>query len=149
RDEGGLGIDAHWNDDFHHAVHVALTGEQDSYYVDYGGLEPLADALRHAWVYRGQYSEFRERHHGREPEGVPGHRFVGFVQNHDQIGNRARGERASHLLSPARLRIAAAIVMTAPFVPMLFQGEEWGASAPFPYFADHRHDPGLADAIRQ
>lgn len=149
RDEGGLGIDAHWNDDFHHAVHVALTGEQDSYYVDYGGLEPLAEALRHAWVYRGQYSEFRERHHGREPEGVPGHRFVGYVQNHDQIGNRARGERASHLLSPARLRIAAAMVMTAPFVPMLFQGEEWGASAPFPYFADHRHDQGLADAVRQ
>ena len=149
REEGGLGIDAHWNDDFHHAVHVALTGEQDSYYVDYGGLEPLADALRHAWVYRGQYSEFRERHHGREPEGVPGDRFVGYVQNHDQIGNRARGERASHLLSPARLRIAAAVVMTAPFVPMVFQGEEWGASAPFPYFADHRHDPDLADAVRR
>lgn len=149
RDEGGLGVDAHWNDDFHHAVHVALTGEQDSYYVDYGGLEPLADALRHAWVYRGQYSEFRERHHGRDPEGVPGHRFVGYVQNHDQIGNRAKGERASHLLSPARLRIAAAVVMTAPFVPMVFQGEEWGASAPFPYFADHRHDPGLADAVRE
>lgn len=149
RDEGGLGIDAHWNDDFHHAVHVALTGEQESYYVDYGGLEPLADALRHAWVYRGQYSEFRERHHGREPEGVPGHRFIGYVQNHDQIGNRARGERASHLLSPARLRVAAAVVMTAPFVPMVFQGEEWGASAPFPYFADHRHDPDLADAVRR
>lgn len=149
RAEGGLGIDAHWNDDFHHAVHVALTGEQDSYYVDYGGLEPLAEALRHAWVYRGQYSEFRERHHGREPEGVPGHRFIGYVQNHDQIGNRARGERASHLLSPARLRVAAAVVMASPFVPMLFQGEEWGASAPFPYFADHRHDPGLADAVRR
>jgi len=149
RDEGGLGIDGHWNDDFHHAVHVALTGEQDSYYVDYGGLEPLADALRHAWVYRGQYSEFRERHHGREPDGLPGHRFVGYVQNHDQIGNRARGERASHLLGPARLKVAAGVVLTAPFVPMVFQGEEWAASAPFPFFADHRHDPDLAEAVRK
>ncbi len=149
RADGGLGIDAHWNDDFHHAVHVALTDEQDSYYVDYGGLDPLVESLRHAWVYRGQYSEFRERPHGRAPEGVPGHAFVGYVQNHDQIGNRARGERASQLLDPARLEVAAALVLTSPFVPMLFQGEEWAASAPFPYFADHHDEPGLADAVRQ
>jgi maltooligosyltrehalose trehalohydrolase len=147
RDAGGMGIDAHWNDDFHHAVHVGLTEEQDSYYVDYGGLEPIAEALTHAYVYRGQYSEYRDRHHGREPEGVLGHSFVGYVQNHDQIGNRARGERASQLLSPRRLKVAAALVLTSPFVPMLFQGEEWGASAPFPYFADH-DDPNLADAVR-
>jgi maltooligosyltrehalose trehalohydrolase len=143
-----MGIDAHWNDDFHHAVHVALTDERDSYYADYGGLAPIAEALTHAYVYRGQYSEFRERHHGREPEGVLGHSFVGYVQNHDQIGNRARGERASQLLSLPRLQVAAALVLTAPFVPMLFQGEEWGASAPFPYFADHE-DPDLADAVRK
>ncbi len=149
RSAGGYGIDAHWNDDFHHAVHVALTEEQDSYYVDYGGLKPLADALRHAYVYRGQFSEHRDRHHGRPPEGMLGHSFVGYVQNHDQIGNRARGERASHLLAPTRLKVAAAVVMTAPFVPMVFQGEEWAASAPFPFFADHRHDPELADAVRQ
>ena len=149
RADGGLGIDAHWNDDFHHAVHVALTDERDSYYVDYGGLEPLAEALRHAWVYRGQYSEFREREHGRAPEGMTGDSFVGYVQNHDQIGNRAKGERASHLRDPARLEVAAALVMTAPFVPMVFQGEEWAASAPFPYFADHRDEPELADAVRR
>jgi maltooligosyltrehalose trehalohydrolase len=149
RSAGGLGIDAHWNDDFHHAVHVALTDEQESYYVDYGGLKPLADALRHAYVYRGQYSEHRERNHGRPAVGLSGHSFVGYVQNHDQIGNRAQGERATHLLGPRRLMIAAAVVMTSPFVPMLFQGEEWAASAPFPYFADHRDDPDLADAVRQ
>ena len=148
RSAGGLGIDAHWNDDFHHAVHVALTEERDSYYVDYGGLRPLADALRHAYVYRGQFSEHRDRHHGRTPEGMLGHSFVGYVQNHDQIGNRARGERASQLLSPARLKIAAAVVFTSPFVPMMFQGEEWAASAPFPFFADHHENPQLADAVR-
>lgn len=149
RANGGYGIDAHWNDDFHHAVHVALTEERDSYYVDYGGLQPLADALRHAYVYRGQFSEHRDRHHGRTPEGVLGHSFVGYVQNHDQIGNRATGERASHLLSPARLKVAAAVVFTSPFVPMLFQGEEWAASAPFPFFADHSESPDLADAVRK
>jgi maltooligosyltrehalose trehalohydrolase len=148
RDAGGMGIDAHWNDDFHHAVHVALTDEKDSYYADYGGLAPIADALTHAYVYRGQYSEYRDRHHGREPQGVLGHSFVGYVQNHDQIGNRARGERASQLLPLPRLQVAAALVLTSPFVPMLFQGEEWGASAPFPYFADH-DDPNLADAVRK
>jgi maltooligosyltrehalose trehalohydrolase len=148
RDAGGMGIDAHWNDDFHHAVHVALTDEKDSYYADYGGMAPIADALTHAYVYRGQYSEYRDRHHGREPQGVLGHSFVGYVQNHDQIGNRARGERASQLLPLPRLQVAAALVLTSPFVPMLFQGEEWGASAPFPYFADH-DDPNLADAVRK
>jgi maltooligosyltrehalose trehalohydrolase len=145
---GGYGIDAHWDDDFHHALHVALTGEQDSYYVDYGGLEPLRQALRHAYVYRGQFSEHRERHHGRPPVGLLGDDFVAYVQNHDQIGNRARGERASHLVSTPRLKVAAAVVATSPFVPMLFQGEEWAASAPFPYFADHRDDPTLAEAVR-
>jgi len=149
RSAGGLGIDAHWNDDFHHAVHVALTDEQDSYYVDYGGLTPLADALRHAYVYRGQYSEHRERHHGRPAVGLSGTSFVGYVQNHDQIGNRAKGERATHLLGPRRLKIAAAVVMTSPFVPMLFQGEEWATSSPFPYFADHHDDPELAEAVRK
>jgi maltooligosyltrehalose trehalohydrolase len=148
RSAGGMGLDAHWNDDFHHAVHVALTDERDSYYADYGGLAPIAEALTHAYVYRGQYSEYRDRHHGREPQGVLGHSFVGYVQNHDQIGNRAGGERASQLLSLPRLKVAAALVLTAPFVPMIFQGEEWGASAPFPYFADHE-DPGLADAVRK
>ncbi len=148
RSAGGYGLDAHWNDDFHHAVHVALTDEVDSYYVDYGGLHPVADALRHAYVYRGQFSEHRERNHGRPADGVVGHAFVGYVQNHDQIGNRARGERVSHLLGTPRAKVAAGIMMTAPFVPMIFQGQEWAASAPFPYFADHRDDPELADAVR-
>jgi maltooligosyltrehalose trehalohydrolase len=149
RSAGGLGIDAHWNDDFHHAVHTALTGEHDSYYVDYGGLGPLAESLRHAYVYRGQFSEHRERHHGRAPEGMPGWSFVGYAQNHDQIGNRAQGERLGHLLSPGRLKIAAALVLTSPFVPMLFQGQEWAASAPFPFFADHHANPDLVEAVRK
>jgi maltooligosyltrehalose trehalohydrolase len=148
RGAGGMGIDAHWNDDFHHAVHVALTDEQDSYYVDYGGLDPLRAALRHAYVYRGQFSEHSDRHHGRPPIGLLGDSFVAYVQNHDQIGNRARGERASHLLSTPRLKVAAAVVATSPFIPMIFQGEEWAATAPFPYFADHRDDPDLANAVR-
>lgn len=148
RSVGGYGIDAHWNDDFHHAIHTALTGEQDSYYADYVGLGPLAESLRHAYVYRGQYSEHRDRHHGRPPEGLPGSSFVGYAQNHDQVGNRARGERLGHLLSVGRLKIAGALVFTSPFAPMLFQGQEWAASAPFPFFADHHADPALADAVR-
>ncbi|MCD9622715.1 malto-oligosyltrehalose trehalohydrolase [Rhabdothermincola salaria] len=148
RSAGGYGIDAHWNDDFHHAVHTALTGEHDSYYADYVGLTPLAESLRHAYVYRGQYSEHRDRYHGRAPEGLSGASFVGYAQNHDQIGNRARGERLGHLLSTDRLKIAGALVFTSPFVPMLFQGQEWAASAPFPFFADHHADPALAEAVR-
>jgi maltooligosyltrehalose trehalohydrolase len=145
---GGYGLDAQWNEDFHHALHALLTGERDGYYADFGSLADLARALERGFVYDGRHSSYRERRHGRPAAGVSGHRFVGCLQNHDQVGNRALGERTSHLLAPARLRVGAALVLTAPFVPMLFQGEEWGASAPFLYFTDHA-DPALATAVRE
>ena len=146
-DAGGHGLDAAWNDDFHHALHAVLTGERTGYYADFGEMSHLADTLEQAWVYRGDFSSERERRHGREPLGVPGDRFIGFIQNHDQIGNRARGRRIAHLAGMGRAKIAAAVVFTAPFVPLIFQGEEWAASTPFLYFADHR-DPELADSVR-
>jgi maltooligosyltrehalose trehalohydrolase len=145
---GGVGLDAHWNEDFHHALHVALTGERSGYYADYQGLPDLAATLREGYAYAGRYSAYRRRIHGRPAVGLTGTRLVGFAQNHDQVGNRARGERLAALVSPARLKVAAALVLTAPFVPLLFQGEEWGASSPFLYFADHR-DPSLARAVRE
>jgi maltooligosyltrehalose trehalohydrolase len=134
---GGYGLDAQWNEDFHHALHAVLTGERSGYYADFGALQDLATALREGFVYAGRYSRYRGRRHGRPATGLGGHAFVGCLQNHDQIGNRARGDRTSHLLGPGRLKIGAALVLTAPFVPMLFQGEEWGASTPFQYFTDH------------
>jgi len=137
REVGGYGIQAQWSDDFHHALHCVLTGERDGYYSDFGSFADLAKAFRQAFVYDGRYSSFRDRKHGRPPSGVSGHGFLAYLQNHDQIGNRARGERSSHLLNFGRLKIAAALVLTAPFVPMLFQGEEWGATAPFLYFTNH------------
>ena len=134
---GGYGIPAQWSDDFHHSLHTVLTGERDGYYADFGSLAHLAKALRRAFVYDGCYSGFRQRKHGSPPTTLSGDSFLGYLQNHDQIGNRARGERISHLVSLGRQKIGAALVFTAPFIPMLFQGEEWGASAPFLYFTDH------------
>lgn len=145
---GGFSLDAQWSDDFHHALHAVLTGERTGYYVDFGALADLAKALQNAYVYDGRYSAFRRKHHGRLPVGLDGHRFLGYSQTHDQVGNRAQGERLSHLVNPGRLKIAAALVLTSPFVPMLFQGEEWGASTPFQYFTDHP-EPALAKAVRE
>ncbi len=144
---GGHGLDSCWADDWHHAVHATLTGERSGYYSDYGSLPRLAKALRQAWVYDGEYSAFRDRIQGRSPAGLSGSQFVICTQNHDQVGNRAAGDRTSALLSPARLKIAAALLLTAPFTPMIFQGEEWAAATPFPYFTDHA-DPVLAEAVR-
>jgi maltooligosyltrehalose trehalohydrolase len=149
RAAGGYGLDAQWSDDFHHALHAALTGERQGYYADFGPLADVATALRGAYVYDGRYSGFRRRRHGRSlGDGVPGTRFFGYLQNHDQVGNRAQGDRSSHLLSQSQLEAAAALVLLSPFVPMLFQGEEWGASTPFQYFTDHR-DPDLARAVTE
>jgi maltooligosyltrehalose trehalohydrolase len=146
REEGGYGLDAQWSDDFHHALHAALTGERSGYYADFGSLAQIGVALEHAYVYAGQHSAHRRRRHGRPASGVPGWRFLGYLQNHDQVGNRAHGERSGRLMSPGRLKIGAALVLCAPFVPMLFQGEEWAASTPFLYFTDHR-DPELGRAV--
>lgn len=142
RERGGYGFDAQWSDDFHHALHTVLTGERTGYYEDFGTLDQLASALRDGFVYGGIYSRFRDRTHGRAPHGVPGCRFVVSAQNHDQVGNRAQGERLSQLVTPGRLRIAAALLLTAPYVPLLFQGEEWGASTPFLYFTAHDEELG-------
>ncbi|MEU6742081.1 malto-oligosyltrehalose trehalohydrolase [Streptosporangium sandarakinum] len=148
REAGGYGLDAAWADEWHHALHAVLTGERSGYYSDFGPLSLLAKGLRQAWVYDGTWSPHRGRVHGRSPAGLSGHRFVVCAQNHDQVGNRARGERSSALMSEGRLRIAAALLFTAPFVPMLFQGEEWGATTPFQYFTDHE-DPELGRAVSE
>jgi maltooligosyltrehalose trehalohydrolase len=137
REAGGYGLDAAWADEWHHALHATLTGEKNGYYADFGPLSLLAKALRHAWVYDGMYSPFRRRVHGREPGGLDGNRFVVFTQNHDQVGNRAKGERLAALVSTELLRVAAGLLLTSPFVPLLFQGEEWGTATPFQYFTNH------------
>ena len=134
---GGYGIQAQWSDDFHHALHSVLTGERDGYYADFGSMADLGKAIERVFVYDGSYSAFRRRRHGSPPNGILGHSFLGYLQNHDQVGNRAKGERSSHLLSFGRLKIAAALVLGAPFIPMLFQGEEWAATSPFLYFTNH------------
>ncbi len=148
RDSGGYGIDAQWSDDFHHALHSALTGEDEGYYGDFGTLADLATALQSAWVYAGRWSAFRDRTHGRPPVGLHGWCFLGYLQNHDQVGNRAVGDRLSAALSPGRLKVAAALYLCAPFVPMVFQGEEWAASTPFQYFTSHE-DRELGWLVRQ
>ena len=145
---GGYGSDAQWSDDFHHALHAVLTGERFGYYVDFGTVADLAAALSRVFVFDGRHSVYRRRRHGRPATGLSGHRFVGYAQNHDQVGNRPAGERSASLLSPGLLRVAAALVFTSPFVPLLFAGEEWGASTPFLYFTDHQ-DPRVAAAVPQ
>jgi maltooligosyltrehalose trehalohydrolase len=148
REEGGYGIDAQWSDDFHHALHAVVTGESFGYYEDFGSLADLADALTRGFVYVGQRSTHRRRKHGRElPETIPATRLLGYVQDHDQIGNRARGDRLAALVSPELVKVAAALVLLSPFTPMLFMGEEWAASTPWQYFTDHR-DPHLAESVR-
>jgi len=148
RHVGGYGIDAQWSDDLHHALHAVLTGERAGYYSEFGTLDQLAKALRQAFVYDGCWSPHRRRRHGRTPDGVASTRFLAYLQNHDQVGNRAQGERSSMLLSEGLLKVAAALILLGPSVPMLFQGEEWGASTPFLYFTDHE-DPELGRAVTE
>ncbi len=133
----GYGFDAQWSDDFHHALVTLLTGDRSGYYADFGEFADLAKALSQAFVYDGQYAPHRDRVHGRPVENLAGWHFLGYSQNHDQIGNRAQGERLQHLTDVPRAKIAAALTLLAPFLPMLFQGEEWAASTPFQYFTDH------------
>ena len=149
---GGYGIDAQWSDDFHHALHAVLTGETKGYYQDFGELSHLATTLAEGFAYGGTQSGHRARRHGRSlvgtipPGACPGHRLLGFLQNHDQVGNRAKGERTAALVSHGRLEIGAALVLTSPFVPMLFMGEEWGATTPFQYFTSHE-SKDLGEAV--
>jgi maltooligosyltrehalose trehalohydrolase len=144
---GGYGIDAQWSDDFHHALHAFVTGEKDGYYADFGSLGQVARALENVFVYDGCHSAHRRRRHGRPVGDLPRTRFLGYLQNHDQVGNRARGERTSHLVDPPALRASAALVLLGPFVPMIFQGEEWATRSPFLYFTDHQ-EAELAEAVR-
>jgi len=148
REAGGHGLDAAWADEWHHALHAVLTGERSGYYEDFGSIELLAKALRQAWVYDGTWSPHRGRHHGGSPGGLWGHQFVVCTQNHDQVGNRAVGERLPALAGTGPSKVAAALLLTGPFTPMLFQGEEWGASTPFQYFTDHL-DPDLGRAVSE
>jgi maltooligosyltrehalose trehalohydrolase len=135
---GGLGMDAQWSDDFHHALFAVLSREPlTGYYADFGELRQLAKALERNFVYDSIYSKFRNRVHGRTAEHLTQHRFLGYIQNHDQVGNRAVGDRMHEIAGFDRAQIAAALVLLGPFIPMLFQGEEWAASSPFQYFADH------------
>jgi len=145
---GGYQLDAVWSDDFHHGIHVALTGEQEGYYADYTGWDDVVRCLERGYKFDGIYSMERGRRHGRAAGSLPRRHFLGYSQTHDQVGNRAIGERLAHLVDARRAQIAAALVLTSPFTPMLFQGEEWAASAPFQYFTDHQ-DPELANAVRE
>jgi maltooligosyltrehalose trehalohydrolase len=145
---GGYGLDAHWNEDFHHALHTLLTGEQSGYYVDYGRPAQMAQGFREGFIYSGQYSPYRERRHGSSSRDVPAHRFVVFSQNHDQVGNRFLGDRLTALVSFEALKLAAGAVILSPFTPLLFMGEEYGETAPFQYFTSHL-DQALVEAVRR
>jgi maltooligosyltrehalose trehalohydrolase len=145
---GGYGLDAQWNDDFHHCLHTLLTGEQEGYYEDFGEIKHLVKALREGFVYSGQYSSYRERRHGSSSKHLPPSKFVVFSQNHDQVGNRAKGDRLSTLVPFEALKLAAAIVLLSPNIPLLFMGEEYGEEAPFQYFVSHS-DQELIEAVRR
>ncbi|CAG7574433.1 maltooligosyltrehalose trehalohydrolase [Barrientosiimonas humi] len=148
---GGLGLHAQWADDVHHALHVLLTGETQGYYADFAAADAPAKVLgRTPFFHDGTTSTFRGRRHGRpvDPDETPGWRFVASLQTHDQVGNRATGDRLSQLVPPGRLAAGAALLLTSPYTPMLFMGEEWGASTPWQYFTDHE-DPELARAVSQ
>ena len=148
REGGGLGLDGQWADDVHHALHANLTGETAGYYGDFRGLPALAKVLTEVFLHDGTWSSFRGRSHGRPvPPAVPGHRFVVYLQDHDQVGNRATGDRISGTLSDGLLMVGAALVLTSPYTPMLFMGEEWGARTPWQFFSDHAGE--LGEAVRR
>ncbi|HEX6063591.1 MAG TPA: malto-oligosyltrehalose trehalohydrolase [Longimicrobiales bacterium] len=147
-DRRGLGMHAQWTDDFHHSLHALLTRERSGYYADYGTVAHLAESLRRGYVYRGQFSPYRLRRHGNEPAGATDEQFVVCMQNHDQIGNRMNGDRMAALTSFERQKVGAAVLLLSPFVPLLFQGEEYAETRPFPYFIDHS-DHRLVSAVRK
>ncbi|MFN8194102.1 MAG: malto-oligosyltrehalose synthase [Nocardioidaceae bacterium] len=150
REAGGFGLDAQWSDDFHHAVHVALTGETGGYYADFAPLTALAKVCERGFFHDGSWSSFRGRPHGSpiDTDRMPGWRLVVCSQNHDQVGNRARGDRITEALDTDQLVCAAMLTLLSPFTPMLFQGEEWAASSPFPFFTSHP-EPDLGAAVAE
>jgi len=148
RDRNGYGLTAQWSDDIHHAIHTAVSGERQGYYADFGSLATLAETLRHGYFHAGTYSPFRHRRHGRrldttEKSGTPATRLVAYTCTHDQVGNRALGDRPSQNLTGGQLAVKAAVALGSPYTAMLFMGEEWGASAPFQFFSSHP-EPELA-----
>lgn len=147
---GGDGLAAQWADDVHHAIHTAVSGERQGYYSDFGSLACLATTLERAFFHAGTYSSFRKRRHGKpiDPRSAPASRFVVYTCNHDQVGNRAAGDRPSAYLGPGQLAVKAALVLLSPFTPMLFMGEEWGASTPFQFFSSHT-EPEVAKATSE
>ncbi|MFW6110546.1 MAG: malto-oligosyltrehalose trehalohydrolase [Thermoproteota archaeon] len=144
----GYGLSSQWCGDFHHSLHTLLTGEDVGYYLDFGKLKHLAKALTEGFVYSGQYSRYRKRRHGNSSEDIPADKFVIFSQNHDQVGNRMRGERLSQLVSFQALKLAAGAVILSPFIPLLFMGEEYGEKSPFLYFVSYS-DSKLIESVRE
>jgi maltooligosyltrehalose trehalohydrolase len=145
---GGYGLDAQWNDDFHHSLHTLLTCEREGYYADFGEFQHMVDAFSEGFVYSGRYSSSRMRRHGNSSRDVPANQFVVFAQNHDQVGNRMLGERLSELVSFEACKLATSVVLLSPFVPLLFMGDEYGEKAPFQYFVSHS-DPQLVEGVRR
>ena len=147
RDHGGYGLTAQWDDDIHHAIHTAVSGERQGYYADFGSLATLAQTLRHGFFHAGTYSSFRRRRHGRplDTARIPATRLLAYTCTHDQVGNRALGDRPSQNLTGGQLAIKAALALGSPYTAMLFMGEEWGASTPFQFFSSHP-EPELARA---
>ena len=148
RDEGGDGLDAQWNDDFHYALHARLTGEHESHYCDFGTPGQITKALAEGFVLTGQFSNYRARTHGESSHRTPAERLLVFLQNHDQAGNRPGGERIGHLVDLERRKLAAAVLLLSPYVPLLFMGEEYDETAPFLFFTDHA-DRGLNENVRR
>jgi maltooligosyltrehalose trehalohydrolase len=146
-DACGYGLDGQWADDLHHGIHAAVTREKNGYYADFGGVTPVATALRTPFVFDGRYSQHRKRRHGAPATGVPADRFVVCIQNHDQVGNRAFGDRIAALVGLRTSRLAAALLLLSPYVPLLFMGEEYGETNPFQYFVSHG-DPDLVESVR-
>jgi maltooligosyltrehalose trehalohydrolase len=146
--KGGYGLDGQWVDEFHHALRALLTGERSAYYEDFGEIGHLEKAFRNTYVYDGVYSPYRHRVFGGHADGCPYEQFVVFDQNHDQVGNRACGDRLTEHLAPAQLKLAAAVVLLSPYVPLLFMGEEYGERNPFPFFVSFE-DPALIEAVRE
>jgi maltooligosyltrehalose trehalohydrolase len=150
RPKGGYGMTAQWDDDIHHAIHTAVSGERQGYYADFGSLATLAKTLRNAFFHAGTYSSFRKRRHGRplDTAAIPATRLLAYTCTHDQVGNRALGDRPSQNLTYGQLAIKAALVLASPYTAMLFMGEEWGASTPFQFFSSHP-EPELARATAE
>jgi maltooligosyltrehalose trehalohydrolase len=146
--KGGFGMDAQWCDEFHHALHALMTGEQKGYYSDFGSLDQMIKSFNHAYVFDGNYSRHRKKSFGTSTQDQPGYRFVVFTQNHDQVGNRMLGDRLTNLLDFESLKLAAASMFVSPFIPMLFMGEEFAEETPFLYFISHGDDH-LVEMVRK